>query len=93
MLLIKNWSPATVRFDLGRLNWIGSINSEVALTAAWHTAPHKTAKDLFDKELIVGGTNFMTVVGNVRVLPEDLASTAKKLRPILERLQATEAQR
>lgn len=56
MLLIKNWSPATVRFDLAQLNWIGSINSEVAVTAAWHTAPHKTVKDLFDKELIVGGT-------------------------------------
>jgi hypothetical protein len=23
--------------------------------AAWHTAPHKTARDLFEKELIVGG--------------------------------------
>lgn len=56
MLLIKNWNPAAVRFDLGRLNWLGSINSEVALTVAWHTAPHRTAKDLFDRELIVGGT-------------------------------------
>jgi hypothetical protein len=25
------------------------------VTLAWHTAPHKSAKDLFDKELIVGG--------------------------------------
>jgi ATP adenylyltransferase len=33
-----------------------------------------------------GDTNFMTVVGNVRVLPEDLPTTAKKLRPIFERL-------
>lgn len=33
-----------------------------------------------------GDTNFMTVVGNVRVLPEDLAATAKKLRPLFERL-------
>ena len=33
-----------------------------------------------------GDTNFMTVVGNVRVLPEDLGATAKKLRPIFERL-------
>jgi tripartite-type tricarboxylate transporter receptor subunit TctC len=56
MLLIKTWSPAAVRFDLGHLNWIGSINSEVAVTAAWHTAPHKTVKDLFESELIVGGT-------------------------------------
>ncbi len=33
-----------------------------------------------------GDTNFMTVVGNVRVLPEDLQATAAKLRPIFERL-------
>ena len=33
-----------------------------------------------------GDTNFMTVVGNVRVLPEDLGATARKLRPIFERL-------
>jgi tripartite-type tricarboxylate transporter receptor subunit TctC len=56
MLLIKNWNPVSVRFDLASLNWIGSINSEVAVTAAWHTAPHKSVKDLFEKELIVGGT-------------------------------------
>ena len=33
-----------------------------------------------------GDTNFMTVIGEVRVLPEDLDTTAKKLRPIFERL-------
>src|SRR5215510_4006229 len=47
MLLIKNWNPQSVRFDLVGLNWIGSINSEVAVAAAWHTAPHKSANDLF----------------------------------------------
>ena len=35
-----------------------------------------------------GDTNFMTVVGNTRVLPEDLDATAKRLRPIFERLAA-----
>ena len=33
-----------------------------------------------------GDTNFMTVVGDTRVLPEDLASTASRLAPIFERL-------
>jgi hypothetical protein len=57
MLLVKNWNPSGVRFDLGKFNWIGSINSEVALAVSWHTAPHRTARDLFEKELIVGATN------------------------------------
>ena len=34
----------------------------------------------------IGDTNFMTVVGDTRVLPEDLASTASRLAPIFERL-------
>jgi ATP adenylyltransferase len=33
-----------------------------------------------------GDTNFMSVVGNVRVLPEELAATAARLRPVFERL-------
>jgi ATP adenylyltransferase len=35
-----------------------------------------------------GDTNFMSVVGNTRVLPEDLGETARRLRPIFERLAA-----
>jgi ATP adenylyltransferase len=37
-----------------------------------------------------GDTNFMTAIGNTRVLPEDLAATANKLRPIFERLEKEE---
>ena len=33
-----------------------------------------------------GDTSFITVVGNTRVLPEELSATAAKLRPIFERL-------
>ena len=33
-----------------------------------------------------GDTSFMSVVGNTRVLPEDLPHTAARLRPIFERL-------
>ena len=33
-----------------------------------------------------GDTSFISVVGNTRVLPEELAQTAERLRPIFERL-------
>jgi ATP adenylyltransferase len=33
-----------------------------------------------------GDTNFMSVIGQTRVLPEELPQTAEKLRPIFERL-------
>jgi ATP adenylyltransferase len=35
-----------------------------------------------------GDTNFMTVVGDMRVLPEDLGTSAERLRPIFARLAA-----
>ena len=36
-----------------------------------------------------GDTNFMTVVGRTRVLPEELPDAAAKLRPVFERLAAS----
>ena len=35
-----------------------------------------------------GDTNFLTIVGETRVLPEELPVTARKLRPIFARLAA-----
>jgi tripartite-type tricarboxylate transporter receptor subunit TctC len=43
-------------FDPRTMNWIGSINRASAICVAWHTAPVKSYKDLWDKELVVGGT-------------------------------------
>jgi ATP adenylyltransferase len=39
----------------------------------------------------VGDANFMTVIGETRVLPEDLGTTAQRLKPIFERLAQTQA--
>src|SRR6202165_1559644 len=55
MLLAKLINPSGVRFELEKLNWLGNLNSETGLVLAWHTAPHRSAQDLFEQELIVGG--------------------------------------
>ena len=38
-----------------------------------------------------GDTNFMSVIGDVRVLPEELGQSAARLRPLFERLASTGA--
>ena len=55
MLLARLTTPAGVRFELDKLNWLGNLASETGLVLAWHTAPHRRAQDLFEQELIVGG--------------------------------------
>ncbi|MBX9840410.1 MAG: hypothetical protein K2Z80_01245 [Xanthobacteraceae bacterium] len=55
ILLAKLINPASARFEIGKFQWLGSFNSETAVTLAWHTAPHKRTQDLFDHELTVGG--------------------------------------
>lgn len=44
-----------VKFDPLRLSWLGNMNIDTGITMVWHSAPHQSARDLFDKELIVGG--------------------------------------
>jgi ATP adenylyltransferase len=38
-----------------------------------------------------GDTSFISVIGNTRVLPEELDQTAARLRPIFERLAKDDA--
>ncbi len=45
-----------IRFDPLRLIWLGSMNREVTLAMAWHTAKVKTFKDLKNIDLLVPGT-------------------------------------
>jgi ATP adenylyltransferase len=40
-----------------------------------------------------GDTNFMSVVGDVRVLPEELGETAKRMRPVFEKLAEDDRER
>lgn len=44
------------RIDAGRLSWIGSLNSEVSVCVAWHTAPFRTIDDLRKAEILMGSS-------------------------------------
>lgn len=43
-------------FDPLKLNWLGSTVNVVGTAVAWHTASVKTAADVMERELIIGGT-------------------------------------
>lgn len=49
-------NPQGVKFDVNKLNWIGSINSETGVVVVWHTAPHKTIEDIMKTEILAGGS-------------------------------------
>jgi tripartite-type tricarboxylate transporter receptor subunit TctC len=44
------------KFEATKFNWIGSLGNTHSMLALWHTAPAKTAEDLFKVETIVAGT-------------------------------------
>ena len=45
-----------VRFDVRKMQWLGSSTNELGVVVAWHTAPQRTFDDLFKFEMVVGGT-------------------------------------
>jgi len=56
VLLAPITNPNAVRYSVTSFRWIGSLASETGVTLAYESAPHRTAKDLFEKELIIGAS-------------------------------------
>ena len=44
------------RYDVMKLNWIGSIGKLQNICATWHTSPVRTVEALRSKEVLVGGS-------------------------------------
>jgi len=49
-------TPDVVKFDLGKLIWLGSTNHDIQVTYLWHTSPVRTPQDLLKQEVVVGAT-------------------------------------
>jgi tripartite-type tricarboxylate transporter receptor subunit TctC len=49
------FGDAGVRFDVRRIQWLGSSTNELGVVVAWHTAPQKSVDDLLKSEMVIGG--------------------------------------
>ncbi len=45
-----------IQFDAKKFTWVGSLGVTHSILFAWHKTPFMTAQDLFQREMIVGGT-------------------------------------
>jgi hypothetical protein len=46
---------AGVRFDVRKMQWLGSTANELGVVVVWHGAPQQSVDDLFRMETVVGG--------------------------------------
>lgn len=44
-----------VRYDVRKIQWLGSTMNELGLVVAWHTAPQHSIADLLTMPMVVGG--------------------------------------
>jgi tripartite-type tricarboxylate transporter receptor subunit TctC len=45
-----------VRYDVSKINWIGSVAPETSVAVSWHTSAVTTLQDLLHHQLVVGGS-------------------------------------
>src|SRR5258706_7350181 len=48
--------PTGVQYEARKLNWIGSLTSDVSMVLSWHTRTFNTLVDARQREMIVAGT-------------------------------------
>jgi tripartite-type tricarboxylate transporter receptor subunit TctC len=49
------FGDAGVRFEVRKMQWLGSTTNELGVVVAWHTAPQRSVDDLFKAEMVIGG--------------------------------------
>ena len=53
---LLNPDSGRAKFDALKFTWIGSLGAQHSVLSLWHTAPAKSAADLFKVETVVAGT-------------------------------------
>ena len=53
---------ARTRFEALKFNWLGSVSRSTSICLVWHTSKTMTAKDLFDRETVIGTAGTSTIM-------------------------------
>lgn len=48
------------RYDVRKIQWLGSTMHELGLIVAWHTSPQQTIDDVFKQPMLIGGNGPLT---------------------------------
>jgi tripartite-type tricarboxylate transporter receptor subunit TctC len=72
-------TPAAVRFDLSRFQWIGSPAPEVQIVMGWSKARAQTLADLFGKGMIVGAIGPGTATFDMPMVTNAVLGTKFKI--------------
>jgi tripartite-type tricarboxylate transporter receptor subunit TctC len=67
------------KFDPRRANWIGSLDTNVAICIAWHASPIKTWQDVLEKEFTVGGSGIGSQMETMPAMLNKLFGTRMKI--------------
>jgi tripartite-type tricarboxylate transporter receptor subunit TctC len=67
------------KFDPRRANWIGSLDSNVAICVAWHRSGIKTWQDVLEKEFTVGGSGAGSQMETMPAMLNKLFGTRMKI--------------
>jgi tripartite-type tricarboxylate transporter receptor subunit TctC len=67
------------KFDPRRTNWIGSLDSNVAICIAWHASRINTWQDVLEKEFTVGGSGVGSQMETMPAMLNKLFGTRMKI--------------
>src|SRR5206468_6931020 len=68
-----------VRFDVTRMQWIGSPSSSVDLIVSWHAAELQNLADAMRRPILIGATTRASASGSETALANNLLGTRFKL--------------
>jgi tripartite-type tricarboxylate transporter receptor subunit TctC len=71
--------PDSVRYDAGKLNWIGNLEEATGVLFTWHSSPTKTIKDATTRETTLAGTGKNSIIYQLATLANTAMGTKFKV--------------